>query len=169
MKYRRKPIALEASQWFKMGDHPAVVPLVPSRRDPKNPSYKLETPGENISLNNQDYFPGMEKTHGFIRTLEGGYIVTPGDWIITGVDGEHWAVKPDKFEKTYEADGTSSLPSYEIVDVNGEPSKIPASPQFIRLGSNFGACWFTVGCGSKEVIEGYDPYPINMTLKLRTP
>jgi hypothetical protein len=36
-----------------------------------------------------------------IDTLEGAMYVTPGDWIITGVRGEHYACKPDIFELTY--------------------------------------------------------------------
>jgi hypothetical protein len=39
---------------------------------------------------------------GEIRTLEGYVLVTPGDWIITGVKGEHYPCKPDIFELTYE-------------------------------------------------------------------
>jgi hypothetical protein len=41
---------------------------------------------------------------GWVQTLEGGHIVTPGDWIITGVKGEHYPCKPDIFEMTYEVD-----------------------------------------------------------------
>jgi hypothetical protein len=26
MKYRKKPVVIEATQWFKIGDHPAVGP-----------------------------------------------------------------------------------------------------------------------------------------------
>lgn len=26
MKYRKKPVVIEATQWFKDGDHPAVKP-----------------------------------------------------------------------------------------------------------------------------------------------
>ena len=37
-----------------------------------------------------------------IRTLEGFMTVTPGDWIITGVQGERYPCKPDIFEATYE-------------------------------------------------------------------
>jgi hypothetical protein len=37
-----------------------------------------------------------------IKTLEGDHLVTPGDWIITGVKGEHYPCKPDIFEMTYE-------------------------------------------------------------------
>ena len=25
MKFRKKPVVIEAVQWFKMGDHPAVI------------------------------------------------------------------------------------------------------------------------------------------------
>jgi hypothetical protein len=40
--------------------------------------------------------------HGWIETLEGGHIVCPGDYIITGVKGERYPCKPDIFEATYE-------------------------------------------------------------------
>jgi hypothetical protein len=70
MKFRKKPVVIEATQWFKDGDHPAVV---------RN---------------------GNEK--GAVQTLEGPMTVTPGDWIITGVKGEHYPCKPDIFEATYE-------------------------------------------------------------------
>ena len=77
MKFRKKPVVIEATQWFKMGDHPAVA-----------------LPGLL-----QDY---EADRYGWINTLEGGHYVTPGDWIITGVHGEHYPCKPDIFEKTYE-------------------------------------------------------------------
>jgi hypothetical protein len=41
-------------------------------------------------------------TLGRISTLEGDLVVTPGDYIITGVKGEHYPCKPDIFEATYE-------------------------------------------------------------------
>ena len=72
MKFRKKPVVIEAAQWFKHGDHPEVVVL------------------------------GTNLTKGWISTLEGGHEVTPGDWIITGVKGEHYPCKPDIFEMTYE-------------------------------------------------------------------
>ena len=40
--------------------------------------------------------------HGWIDTKEGGHIVCPGDWIVTGVQGERYPVKPSIFEATYE-------------------------------------------------------------------
>lgn len=37
-----------------------------------------------------------------IKTLEGPHVISPGYWVITGVDGEKWGVRPDIFWKTYE-------------------------------------------------------------------
>jgi hypothetical protein len=70
-KFRKKPVVIEATQWFKDGDHPEVR-------------------------------PGKHTGVPMIETLEGVHLVTPGDWIITGVKGEHYPCKPDIFEATYE-------------------------------------------------------------------
>ncbi len=40
-----------------------------------------------------------------IATLEGGHWVTPGDWVIRGVQGEFYPCKSDVFEATYERVG----------------------------------------------------------------
>ena len=37
-----------------------------------------------------------------IHTLEGDMIASPGEWIITGINGEKYPCKPDIFEETYE-------------------------------------------------------------------
>ena len=42
------------------------------------------------------------ETETTIHTIEGPLTAKPGDWIITGVEGEKWPVKKDIFEKTYE-------------------------------------------------------------------
>jgi hypothetical protein len=52
----------------------------------------------------------------YIDTLEGRMHAAPGDWIVTGVHGEQYPVKPDIFEKTYEpvpdgeGEGTEAAP-----------------------------------------------------------
>lgn len=74
-KFRKKPVVIDAVQFQRDGDHPAV------HKDDRSP------------------------TGYAIYTLENtviAYEVTPGDWIITGVQGEHYPVKPDIFEETYE-------------------------------------------------------------------
>ncbi|MEK4628073.1 hypothetical protein MKZ17_07690 [Solibacillus sp. FSL R7-0682] len=39
----------------------------------------------------------------YIETLEGTMKADIGDWIVTGIEGERYPVKPDIFFKTYEA------------------------------------------------------------------
>ncbi|HEL0247626.1 TPA: hypothetical protein TUD09_001943 [Streptococcus equi subsp. zooepidemicus] len=41
----------------------------------------------------------------YIDTLEGVMKASAGDWIVTGIDGERYPVKPDIFDKTYEVIG----------------------------------------------------------------
>jgi len=78
MKFRKKPVVIDATQWNKDGDHPNVF---------------IHKDGGQVWVNGQAY----------CETLEGRHLVTPGDWIITGVKGEHYPCKPDIFEMTYEA------------------------------------------------------------------
>jgi hypothetical protein len=64
--------------------------------------------------------------HGWIDTLEGSHIVCPGDWIITGVQGEHYPCKPDIFEATYDPavvvciDCNKEIDTEEIVSLDYE-------------------------------------------------
>ena len=37
-----------------------------------------------------------------IHTLEGDMVGEPGDWLITGVEGEQYPCKDDVFQATYE-------------------------------------------------------------------
>lgn len=37
-----------------------------------------------------------------INTLEGTMRANPGDWIVTGIKGEKYPVRPDIFAETYE-------------------------------------------------------------------
>lgn len=61
----------------------------------------------------------------YIKTLEGEMHASPGDWIITGVNGEQYPCKPDIFEKTYEPADLEPTPdarelAKEIVDYVSE-------------------------------------------------
>ncbi len=109
-QYRKKPVVVEASQWFKNGDHPedhawSMTELqhfdgidLPNEgrvvryyRHPNVTGYKVCKDCKNTMHD-----------HGWIDTLEGGHTVCPGDWIITGVAGERYPCKPDIFAATYE-------------------------------------------------------------------
>lgn len=118
-KFRKKPVVIEATQWFKNGDHPLdyakervgfdgeVLRTWPAEyakdydwegdivRRYRTPQLDGQTPCKHCGQ--------IMHNHGWIETLEGGHIVCPGDWIITGVQGENYPCKPDIFNATYEA------------------------------------------------------------------
>ena len=73
-KFRKKPIVVEAFQWFpEMG---AIGPVHQGK-----------------AAGNAYYY---------VRTFEGTLNVSRGDWIITGVQGETHPCKPSIFEAMYE-------------------------------------------------------------------
>jgi len=75
MKYRKKPVVIEAEQFYEtktLPFHPAPVCC-----------YTAEI--------------GWH-----IETIEGNLHISEGDWIIKGVKGEFYPCKPDIFEATYE-------------------------------------------------------------------
>jgi len=107
MRYRKKPVEVEATQWFKNGDHPKdmCVPVVHKEKESFLSEGKVvryfrrpDVSGSKVceKCNNDMHY------HGWIDTLEGGHIVCSGDWIITGVKGEFYPCKPDIFKATYE-------------------------------------------------------------------
>lgn len=94
MKFRKKPVVIEASQWLRMGDHPEVE--------------DVPDPGHTMHMCTCTICDLPMLQHGQVKTLEtfdgsSKHRVCPGDWIITGVKGEHYACKPDIFAATYEA------------------------------------------------------------------
>ena len=91
MKYRKKPVVVDAYVWLRITVDTVVSPYA-----------RQSGPGEHDSWSCA-HCGGPTETHGWIKTLEGGHIVCPGDWIITGVEGEQYPCKPDIFKATYEA------------------------------------------------------------------
>jgi len=86
MKFRKKPVVIEAVQW--LGNMTPVIDLV---------GHDLPTygrPGDSGSLR--------------IKTLEGDHECKMGDWIIKGVKGEFYPCKPDIFALTYEPVGVKT-------------------------------------------------------------
>jgi hypothetical protein len=52
----------------------------------------------------EDHQPDCDNaTPCYIHTLEGLMEASPGDWIVKGVEGEFYPVKPDVFAATYES------------------------------------------------------------------
>ena len=84
MKYRKKPVLIEAVQ-FARNNFEEIVSFT------KGTAHTFRT----------ERRPDGKCTC-IIPTLEGEHIATEGDYIIRGVHGEFYPCKPDIFAKTYE-------------------------------------------------------------------
>ena len=126
-QFRKKAVVVEATQWFKNGDHPDdyAKPVQGFER-----GHPITYSPQHQRLNDWEgqvvrYFRHPDKVfaaptackhcgnpmhdHGWVDTLEGGHIVCPGDWVITatGYTTSRSVLmdnpcKPDIFEATYE-------------------------------------------------------------------
>lgn len=76
MKFVKKPVVVDAVQWWPPG-WPGHEPVPGVERGPRN-----------------------DQPWG-VMTLEGFMVASPGDWIITVVKGERYPCKPDIFQATY--------------------------------------------------------------------
>ncbi|HKJ87875.1 MAG TPA: hypothetical protein VKA48_05150 [Gammaproteobacteria bacterium] len=85
-KYKKKPVVIEAEQFMGEGWYE-----------------KHGKPYPDGYCTCMEVTDGGGSPHGHIHTLEGPHIVSVGDYIITGVEGECYPCKPGIFEKTYEA------------------------------------------------------------------
>lgn len=111
MKYRKKPIVIEATQWLKNGDHPEDNCDMFDYPDKDGNIFQRPGEGKVVRYYRTPKLDGQNEcqkcgqimhNHGWIDTLEGGHIVCPSDWIITGVAGEHYPCKHIIFQQTYE-------------------------------------------------------------------
>ncbi len=99
-------VEIEATQWWKNGDHPLDACETFDGSDGPflgegNVVRYYRTPqwdGKTKCLHCSD----IMHWHGWIDTLEGGHIVCPGDFIITGLKGEYYPCKPDIFKLKYQ-------------------------------------------------------------------
>lgn len=90
MKYRRKSLLTEATQWFHHGDHSQVQNLPsPAPQDiPGNP-----------------YCPvcgNLMHRHGLLDGVNGEEIVCPSDYIVTNREGLLYRLSRGEFESQYE-------------------------------------------------------------------
>lgn len=84
MKFRKKPVIIEAYRYTQAGDNP-------------RPDWFQDRVSANVIITYADHF--------MVCTLEGWIRGSLGDWCILGVKGEAYPCKPDIFEMTYEPAG----------------------------------------------------------------
>lgn len=93
MRYRKKPVVIEAIQWTGENQREMFDFLTNGE---KKDEY-MEAFGEHFHIDHAAVKGGL-----VIKTLEGNHLANIGDYIIKGVAGEFYPCKPDIFEKTYE-------------------------------------------------------------------
>jgi hypothetical protein len=86
MKYRKKPVVIEAVQ-FTGANHAEIFAFCPDASNAVPEGSSGNAVGNML----------------WIKTLEGGHVASPMDWIIKGVKGEFYPCKPDIFAATYDA------------------------------------------------------------------
>ena len=87
MKYRKKPVVIEA---FKFDGY-----FIDFAVEPYPPCWVFDGLDTGVlTVENQGDL--------YVNTLEGKMLVSIGDYIIKGIQGELYPCKPDIFEATYE-------------------------------------------------------------------
>ena len=92
MKFRKKPVEIEAVKYFGVGDYA------------EHPQWLDDAIADGTIFQSDKYDRKLGKVIEVtnIKTLEGEYVVSDGDYIIRGIAGELYPCKPDIFDDTYE-------------------------------------------------------------------
>lgn len=99
MKYRKKPVVIEAIQFKVIKEIPCKFGI----HKETNSSEIAEFMRRPIEVRTVPNGTPRGRQCIPIETLEGTMEANIGDFIIKGVNGEFYPCKPDIFEKTYEA------------------------------------------------------------------
>jgi hypothetical protein len=108
-RYRKKAVFIDATQWFRNGDHPdddcAFMP-------PTDDGELVLSPGKIVQPYRRPTPPGDTKCsqckhlireHGWLDPIGGhSYLICPGDFIVTDMQGQTWPLKPDIFNATFD-------------------------------------------------------------------
>jgi hypothetical protein len=89
MQFRKKPVVIHAMEVPKGVEHP---------EDDAEDFLRFMGLAERNIAWTRNWRSGLMR----IVTLEGSMSAQPGDWIVKGIKGELYPVKPDIFKATYE-------------------------------------------------------------------
>ena len=122
MKYRKKPVVIEAVQWTGLNLE-EIKEFVG-----KDLEYSIIDTAWKVGK-------GTPRVIMKIHTLEGDHECTKGDFIIKGVNGEFYPCKPEIFVKTYEA-ASAEIENPKIMIVSdGDITIIHLNGEHIRAES----------------------------------
>lgn len=104
MKYRRKPVLVEAIQWDGTYSH----------------STKIKQMFPEMQTASQEYHMANDScSHWKIMDIGGSHYVNKGDYIIKNDEGDFNTCSPDLFERLYEkVEDQLSLPLIEFPHIN---------------------------------------------------
>jgi len=107
-QYKRKETVVEATQWFKNGDHPDdachMVPVAQGEQ-PFLSEGKIVRRYRNPMIRGDAMCAQCSRTfddHGFLDFYPEGQKVCPGDFVCADDNGRRFAVRADLFAETYE-------------------------------------------------------------------
>lgn len=99
MKYRKRPVVVEAMQWN--GNN--LMEIVSFMRGLSQIGFRKSLDASSVEFQKWCDYEAIVARDGLtINTLEGKMKASIGDYIIKGINGEFYPCKPDIFEKTYE-------------------------------------------------------------------
>ena len=104
MKFKKIEHVVEATPWFENGDHPEDYLTEPEVAKIQRWGGKVVRRFRRPDLGGSAKCCQCSKimdVHGWIDTLQDGITVCPGDWIVTGIAGEYYPVKPHIFPQLY--------------------------------------------------------------------
>lgn len=97
MKYRKKPVVIDAMQWNGTNKREMFDFLTNGNRLEAYMTSDFPIVSDNFYIDHRKVPGGL-----VIKTLEGEHLANIGDYIIKGVHGEFYPCKPDIFKETYE-------------------------------------------------------------------
>lgn len=89
--YIKKPVRVDAYQWFKIGDSAGngVVDVM-----------RWGSPEVDTLL--CAFCNNLMSEHGYLHAFQVGHVVCPGDYIVTDIDGKQYVCKPNVFVQEYD-------------------------------------------------------------------
>ena len=119
MKYRKRPVLTEATQWFKNGDHPQdnSEPVERSGGSPGLTEGKVVRYFRRLNIPGGRFCPdcgNIMQKHGILDGLNGEEVVCPGDYIVTDRKGRYYRLSAVDFEAQYEPYNNTPHPTVKV-------------------------------------------------------
>lgn len=179
-QYRTKPATVEASQWFKNGDHPldyvgikeypdfegSTSTCASISRYSAEQRRAMDWEGEVVRRFRHPTIPGTMvcacgatmHVHGWIDAFPDPPTVCPGDWIVTDGGGGICPVKPDIFAATYELMPAKQTVGGKIWDCKigeAEDALVPDGADLFMRNAVHNAYRTVTGVEAKFIFSGW--------------